>query len=652
VFPSRVAERHGLAPFALDGRELALVATYPVDLALLDEISFMLSLHLTAHVAPEWRVRALIHRLYGGALSPRLAALAAEDGTSLEAVPEQQPAPEGRAGEPPAEEPRPTPPPPSGFSRDDTEPLEPLAAALQQALEADGGALLDELVSESAERRNEPAAEDGPPPQEHEHGHERAGEEEEEERPLPDRSAPPGWTLGDARAALAEARNRDEVLLVALRHARDYFAYSAVFAVNRDALAGHDALGLEDERERARSVAIWASDPGMLRTVLETRSPYLGPVDREAEGTEAILSGLGREAARTVLLFPVLLRDRPVCLLYADNGEAPVSVRRLGDLLLVLSGVGPALERIILARKERRAPRRRAAAPVAHGVEAAPEPPPERDANREETARSPEEPDLATAPPGEAPVAPAEVDAALAALDVDVELGDLAPEPPPPAPEPLAGGEPAAAAAPAVEGPPLAPPDSGPDRGAPPVSEPEPPSLSALAERALDADDAIALDACDALARQRRAPGMRPAHEKLRRALLSGISHRSRKAARALGAVRDAEAIPLLIQVLETSEPETATAAADALAAVTLHRLGPDARRWLAWWKVNRGRGRAEWLFAGLTSAERETRLAASAELSMAAPPPVAYSADLPPAEREQAARAWAVWWARSGLVV
>jgi hypothetical protein len=241
-------------------------------------------------------------------------------------------------------------------------------------------------------------------------------------------------------------------------------------------------------------------------------------------------------------------------------------------------------------------------------------------------------------------VAPAEVDVAL---DVDVELGDLAPEPPPPAPEPAAS-----AARPAVEGPPLAPPDAGPERGAPRVSEPEPPSLSALAERALDADDAIALEACDALARQRRAPGMRPAHERLRRALLSGISLRSRKAARALGAVRDAEAIPLLIQVLETSEPETATAAADALAAVTLHRLGPDARRWLAWWKVNRGRGRAEWLFAGLTSPERETRLAASAELSMAAPPPVAYSADLPPAEREQAARAWAVWWARSGLVV
>ena len=103
VFPSKVAERHGLAPFALDGRELSLVAVHPLDLGLLDELSFMLSLHLTAHVGPEHRVRALIHRLYGAPLAPRLARL------SLAA--QLPPAPTlPRPGEPPAPpSPRPTP---------------------------------------------------------------------------------------------------------------------------------------------------------------------------------------------------------------------------------------------------------------------------------------------------------------------------------------------------------------------------------------------------------------------------------------------------------------------------------------------------------------------------------------------------------------
>src|SRR5512138_3443444 len=86
VFPSRVAERHGLAPFALDERELSLVAVHPVDLGLLDEISFMLSLHLSAHVAPEWRVRALIHQLYGTPLPSRLAAPAVGGADALAAA--------------------------------------------------------------------------------------------------------------------------------------------------------------------------------------------------------------------------------------------------------------------------------------------------------------------------------------------------------------------------------------------------------------------------------------------------------------------------------------------------------------------------------------------------------------------------------------
>jgi hypothetical protein len=175
--------------------------------------------------------------------------------------------------------------------------------------------------------------------------------------------------------------------------------------------------------------------------------------------------------------------------------------------------------------------------------------------------------------------------------------------------------------------------------------------VSALADRALDADPAVSSAARAALGSLRRDPAARQAGEKLRRALLSGIAARAIRAAHALGALRDTDAIPLLIQALE-SDPETAQAAAEALAEITLQRLGPDARKWLAWWKQNRGRGRADWLFSGLTHPDRETRLAASLELSQAAPPPVVYTADMPTSDRERAARAWAGWWARSGHVL
>jgi hypothetical protein len=661
VFPSRVAERHGLAPFALDGRELALVATVPVDLGLLDEISFMLSLHLTAHVGPEWRVRELIHRLYGSPLPPRLAALAAVAGAGglpepappqADAVAQEppaaaeaetwgEPAPMPEEAQPdPAEPPR--APPLSGFTRDDGEPLEPLAAALAQAVEEADPSLWEEEAppadgAAGARAQGGTGAVSAPPAEgsvEAAPGPEpepEPGPEPEPEEPAapPDRSAPPRWTYEEARAALAAARSRDEVVLVALRYARDFFEFASLFAVTRDAVAGHDALGTDDAaRELCRGTAIYTDDPGLFRTVIEARSPYLGPVVREASGTDAILGGLARGTPRTVFVYPVLLRDRPVCVVYADNGDAPASPRRLGDLLLLLAGVGAAFERVIRRHKSR-APRRPRPAPgeawatqEPAPVVPPPAPPPDLGPRERWTAVEPAraaapEPPAAAAPPA-APAPPAAEAAPRADLDVDVEV-DVEEARPEPDPEP----------------------------------EPHPPpSPGALADLALSPDAAIAAAARDALAARRRDPEARQALERLRRALLSGISARTASAARALGAVRDVEAVPLLVQVLETSDPPAAQAAADALADVTLQRLGPDARRWLAWWKENRGRGRADWLFSGLTSPDRQTRIAAAVELAAAAPPPVAYSADMAPSERQEAARAWAGWWARSGQVL
>jgi hypothetical protein len=76
VFPSKVATRHGLVPFALDGRELSLLAAHPVDAALLEELGFMLSLHLRPHVSTEWRVRELVGRVYGTPVDERYLELA------------------------------------------------------------------------------------------------------------------------------------------------------------------------------------------------------------------------------------------------------------------------------------------------------------------------------------------------------------------------------------------------------------------------------------------------------------------------------------------------------------------------------------------------------------------------------------------------
>jgi hypothetical protein len=164
---------------------------------------------------------------------------------------------------------------------------------------------------------------------------------------------PPRWTLEEAFAALARARGRDEVVSVALRYARDFFEGAALLALARGSVRGHDAAGWIGARERCRAISVAAHEVTLVRTVLAASGPCLGPLTRD-EGNEALLSALGRAWPRTALVYPITLRERPVAILYADNGGAPVSPRRVGDLLVLLGALGAALERVI--REAKRTP--------------------------------------------------------------------------------------------------------------------------------------------------------------------------------------------------------------------------------------------------------------------------------------------------------
>ena len=397
-----------------------------------------------------------------------------------------------------------------------------------------------------------------------------------------ERATPPHWTLAQARTQLRAAGGRDELVQVALRYARDFFEFAAVFAVTRDAVAGHDALGTgEDARDLCRGTAIYTHDPGIFRTVIESRAPYLGPVATGLSGNEAILTGLGRGTPRTVLVCPVVIRDRTACVLYCDNGEAPVSPGRLGDLLLFLASLGPALERLIVKRKERqgassaRAPAepadsrriaggRRMADPRACAGAA------HRSGYRRWSTRARRR-QLEPAPTVEGEVArligtvpgsprraqsvarlAAQGDAAVktlvAALPGPLE-DERAQEPARLGPVPAALSLHGPAAVPLLLGV-LKEGDPARRRAATVLlgATGEPAAFVPLAERAMDSDPRVAASAAEALSRNRYHPAMRAVPDRLRRSLLSGVASRAVGAARALGALRDVDSIPSLIR--------------------------------------------------------------------------------------------------------
>jgi hypothetical protein len=266
LFPARLARSHGVAPFRLEGRDLTLLAPWPTDLAALDELAGMLAVRVAPHVAPEWRVKELLHLVYGLAPGERHAKL----------------------------------------------------AALLRRREAAGDpmAFHIDVVFEL------------PPAPEPEAG-------------------PPGWTTDEARAALAAAATRDEVVRVALRHARDVFPFAAFLRVVRDGLVGHEALGGGAAgRDRVRAFARPVADAGVAGDVVRAGGPHVG---RPPAG-DPLLAALDRGEPHLVVLQPIRVGGRTAAVLYAD-GDAPVSPARVQGLLVFAAGVGPALERILKARK-------------------------------------------------------------------------------------------------------------------------------------------------------------------------------------------------------------------------------------------------------------------------------------------------------------
>ena len=81
-----------------------------------------------------------------------------------------------------------------------------------------------------------------------------------------------------------------------------------------------------------------------------TRAPFRG---RPPEGglDTTLLSNLQRENAREVPVFPILIRNQVVNLLYTDSGPNPLGETSFAALNALASLIARAYERLILERK-------------------------------------------------------------------------------------------------------------------------------------------------------------------------------------------------------------------------------------------------------------------------------------------------------------
>jgi hypothetical protein len=371
--PAALAQRYRIVPLQIEGNRIHLAMLNPRDAVAANEVAMSTGLTVTPWVAPEFRIVQALEKHYKmrrQERGPITMKMAAE--TPVPSEPEE-----------PSPPPRPLPPSASAVEPEDMgldgHPLDAIVMpdiggtarpqrpheAVPRSLEEWRDSEVEEAVGRldpGADRRPRPAAARPTltqnPPALSSYG-------EEDEFPLHRRSRPPGAVVrpsgptpgrtlvreATARRAPVGERTRPPLQARKIGHAapptdersleqlsgriaasttREELAEEivgfmaaryrrvAMFAVRQDVAYGWAGAGPGLDLDRLLSLVIQLKEPSIFSPVQASQSIFVGlPIP--GPRSQAFYAHLGATAPPNLLLVPVVLRDRLVAILYADN---------------------------------------------------------------------------------------------------------------------------------------------------------------------------------------------------------------------------------------------------------------------------------------------------------------------------------------------
>ena len=357
------ADRFEVVPYELSGRRLSVLCCDPSDLRKLDEVAFALGKQIAPVIVPEARLWALLRALYGverptrglaldwtrlrrpaAAASASAAAQRPDlmDEAEFQALYATPAAAPRRAGSDPitataapsilpaalapAAAKATTPPAPAASARPGgalAEPADPFAGKLVSSEE-----VLASLQAEAA------AAREG-----------RGGTAAIPVFPM----TPAPLTFAEAATALSGVADRSAIARVVLRYARSRFRRAVLLAVHARAADGWEGIGDGLTPQRVARVHVPLGQPGVIQTVVESRSHFLGPLAR-TEANIRLLRALAGGAPKNAFAMPILARGKVVNVLYADAGRGGlVSSEGVGELLILAARISQSYD-VLLRR--------------------------------------------------------------------------------------------------------------------------------------------------------------------------------------------------------------------------------------------------------------------------------------------------------------
>jgi hypothetical protein len=182
--------------------------------------------------------------------------------------------------------------------------------------------------------------------------------------PQPSRPAPPppaprqpelaAVSFPEAQKLLQQSQGREDIATTVLRFAKGKFKRALLLSVRGDLVTGWRGMGQGVTQQGVMRIGVSLKEDNSLKMVRDLRSHFIGPMKR-TPGMAVFYKMLGGGYPTTAVMMPLLVRGKPVHILYVDNGPDQMTPPDIGELLIVSQGVSRSYDTLIKARQSAKA---------------------------------------------------------------------------------------------------------------------------------------------------------------------------------------------------------------------------------------------------------------------------------------------------------